>query len=65
MDAREGLDQRALAGAVVAHERDDLARVHREGRTAQGAHPAEALDDVARLEQRLGHQAPTSSTAPA
>ena len=56
----ERLDERRLAGAVVADERDDLARVDGEVRAAQRLHVAEALDDPARLEQRLvvAHQVP-------
>ena len=55
LDAGQALHERALAGAVVADERDDLARVHGEVRAAQRAHAAEALDDAAGLEQGLGH----------
>ena len=57
LDARQALHERALAGAVVADERDDLARVDGEVRAAQRAHAAEPLDDAAGLEQGLGHQA--------
>src|SRR5919199_1260374 len=49
------LDQRALARAVVADERHDLGRVHREARAAQRLHAAEALVDAAGLQQRLRH----------
>src|SRR5207247_5404222 len=54
---RQDLDQGALAGAVVADEGGDLARVDREVSTRQGADHAVALDDAACLQQRLAHLA--------
>src|SRR3954470_23726921 len=61
--AGQRLDQRRLAGAVVADERDDLAGVDGEARAAQGADAAEAFDDVLGFEQGLGHQAGSFSMA--
>src|SRR3954463_618003 len=55
LHAGERLDERRLAGAVVAAERHDLGRVDGEARAAQRADAPEALDEAARLEQRLGH----------
>src|SRR4051794_30594020 len=55
LDAGERLDERRLAGAVVADERHDLGRVDGEARAAQRADASEALDEAAGLEQRLGH----------
>ena len=50
----EDLDERALAGAVGAHERVDLAGTNRQGRRSQGDHGAVRLRDVRRLEQEVG-----------
>ena len=50
---RDALDQRRLAGAVVADERHDLAGVHLEVDVRQRLHGAEALRDAAQLEDRL------------
>src|SRR3954466_1668707 len=55
LHAGERLDERRLAGAVVAAERHDLGRVDGEARAAQRADAPEALDEAAGLEQRLGH----------
>src|SRR4051812_13714873 len=55
LHAGERLDERRLAGAVVAAERHDLSRVDGEARAAQRADAPEALDEAAGLEQRLGH----------
>jgi hypothetical protein len=46
-DARDDLDQRGLAGTVVADQRHDLARVRLEIDLAQRLHRAEALADAA------------------
>ena len=48
----DGLDQRRLAGAVVADERRDLARRDLEVDVGQRPHRAERLGDPAQLEQR-------------
>ena len=61
--AGQRLDQRRLAGAVVADERDDLVGVDGEARAAQRADAAEALDDLLGFEQGLGHQAGSFSMA--
>ena len=63
VDAGQRLDQRRLAGAVVADERDDLVGVDGEARAAQRADAAEALDDLLGFEQGLGHQAGSFSMA--
>src|SRR3954452_1462855 len=59
-DPRHALDESALAGAVVANERDDLAGVQREVRAPQRADSAEALVQLACLQQWLGHYVPPS-----
>ena len=51
MRPRDGLDQRRLARAVVADERDDLACVQLEVDVRERLHRAEALGDAAQLEQ--------------
>ena len=51
-DAAEDLDQRALAGAVLADQRVDLAEVGGERRVAQRPHAAERLRDAGRLDRR-------------
>ena len=50
VDARHALDQRRLAGAVVADEGGDLAGTHREVDLVQHLHRAEALVDPAQLQ---------------
>ena len=50
----DGLDERRLAGAVVADEGDDLAGVDVEVDAVERLHRAEALADAAQLEQRTG-----------
>src|SRR4051812_35898126 len=57
---RHALDESALAGAVVANERDDLPGVQREVRAPQRADSAEALVQLACLQQWLGHYVPPS-----
>ena len=49
MHAVQDLDQRRLAGAVLAEERVDLAGAHRDVDAAQRRHAAEALGDAADL----------------
>ncbi len=51
----EHLDERALAGAVGAHERVDLAGANRQRGITQGRHRPVALHRAARVEQELGH----------
>ena len=51
---RECLDQRRLAGAVVADDREDLVRVQLEVGPVQRHDVAVALDESARLEDRPG-----------
>ena len=53
--ARQRLDQGALAGAVVADERDDLARVDGEVGAVQRLDLAVVLGQAAGLQQWLGH----------
>ena len=53
MHADERLDERALAGAVVADQRDDLLRVDREVRAAQRLHAPERLHHAPGLENRF------------
>src|SRR4051812_33614256 len=53
VDAREDLHQRALARAVVADQRGDLAGVGIEVHAAKGLHMPKTLDDPARPEDRL------------
>ena len=55
VDAGDALDQRRLAGAVVAEEAHHLAGVDVEAERADGGEAAEALGDVADGEDRLGH----------
>ena len=50
----DDLDQRRLAGAVVAEERHHLAGGHGEGHSAQRLDRAEALADLGELEERQG-----------
>ena len=59
---REDLHERALPGAVRAHERVNLARTNTQRRRSQGDHSAVRLRDVRRLEQEVrgrdGHVLP-------
>src|SRR5439155_26527060 len=50
---RERLDQRRLAGAVVADHGEDLVRVQVEVGPGEGGHVPVALDEPARLKDRL------------
>ena len=50
----DALDQRGLAGTVVAHERDHLARVDVEVDERQRLHRSEALGDAAQLRGSVG-----------
>src|SRR5207237_5939402 len=52
VDARDDLDQRRLAGAVVADDRVHLVGAEREVGVAEGIHATEVLLDPARLEER-------------
>ena len=52
MDAREDLDQRGLAGAVVAEQAEHLARADLERDVGEHVGGAERLVDVGQLEQR-------------
>ena len=49
------LDECALAGAVVADERDDLIGIDVEVAAAKGLDVAVVLDDATRLQQWFGH----------
>jgi hypothetical protein len=51
VDAGDALDQRRLAGAVVADERHHLAVAHLEVDVGQRLHGAERLGDSAELEK--------------
>jgi hypothetical protein len=53
--ARKGLDQGALARAVVADQRHDLAGICGEAGVVKRQHAAVALDQAARFEQWLSH----------
>ena len=55
MHAREHLDQRRLAGAVVAEEAEHLARVDLERDVVEDVDRAEGLVDVPEFEDRGGH----------
>ena len=50
--AGEHLDQRGLAGAVLAEQAVHLARAHRQVDAVERAHAGELLDDAAHLQQR-------------
>ena len=52
MGAREGADERGLAGAVAADEADDLAGVQVDGHVLDGVDAAERDADVAHLDER-------------
>jgi len=52
VDARDGLDERGLPGAVVAHEPDDLAGLHLEVDVVQRLHGPEPLAHPLQLQQR-------------
>ena len=52
VDAAEDLDQRRLAGAVLADEPEHLARLDRERDVVQRAHAGELLADPAKLDDR-------------
>jgi hypothetical protein len=51
MSAGDALDERRLAGAVVADERHHLSRPHLEVDVVQRLHRAERLRDVLQLEK--------------
>ena len=53
-DARENLDERALARAVGAHQRMDLAARYAQRRRSERNDRAESLRQIADLEQRRG-----------
>ena len=50
--AAQNLHQRGFARGVVAHKTQDLPRIERKVNAAQGMHRAEALVDVAHLNDR-------------
>ena len=52
VDAGDVLDQRRFAGAVVADQRQHLARLEREISSRERAHRPEALVKTGNLEQR-------------
>src|SRR5262249_38874074 len=60
--AVQHVHQRALAGAVLAEQRLDLARLHHEVDAVVGHQPAEALGDAAKLE--LHRQPPSITPVP-
>ena len=62
-DAGENLQQRRLAGAVLAHERVRFAFAHGEADAAQGPDGAERFADVTELEGRLGRHARENHTS--
>ena len=51
----EALDQRGLAGAVVADQRGDLSGIDVEVDVVEDVHGAEALVELAGREDRFGH----------
>ena len=51
--ARQHLDQRGLAGSVLAEEAVHLARSYDEIDTVEGTHARDLLDDAAHLEQGM------------
>ena len=53
--AAEDAHQRRLAGAVLAHQRDDFARCHREIDVVERDHAGIGLADVDQFEKRLWH----------
>ena len=57
--ARQHLDQRRLAGAVVAEEADDLALADGEGNVLERAHAAVIFGDVLHADQVVGHAQPS------
>ena len=61
MHADQRLDERALAGPVVAHQRDDLLRVDGEVRAAQRLHAPERLHDSPGLQNRFRRHDPRLS----
>src|SRR5581483_6952859 len=65
VDAGDALDERGLAGAVVADERHHLAGLDLEVDRVQRLHGAERLGDVAELEKWGGaHVVEVTSEAP-
>jgi hypothetical protein len=50
--AGNDLDQRRLAGAVIAHQSDDFAGLEIERDIVERMNGAEMLDDVSKLENR-------------
>ena len=62
--ARDDLHQRRLAGAVVAHEADDLAGLDREIDVGQGADGAEFLPDILQDEERHVSSLPIIQNGP-
>ncbi len=60
--AGQDLDQRGLAGAVLAEQAVHLARAYDEVDTVEGAYARELLDDAAHLEQGLWHGGDASHT---
>ena len=56
IDAGQDLDQGRLAGAVLADQGRDLARVELEAHAVQRLHARERLADAGKLEDRLGHR---------
>ena len=65
VDAGQNLHQRALARAVLAHERMDLAGEKREVDIREGLDGAESLGDSCQFENRraLAHLLPTRRTS--
>ncbi|MNU05276.1 hypothetical protein D3C72_2500140 [compost metagenome] len=55
MHARNHIDQRRFAGAVVTDQGDDLARLDREAEILDGDDAAKALADIVEGQDRLGH----------
>src|SRR5262249_19060921 len=60
VDARERVEQRALAGAVGADDREQLATLDLEADAGERGHGAEAQGQVVDAEQGLRHHAVTS-----
>ena len=62
-DAVDHLDQRRLAGAVLAQQRVDLLGADGERHVVVGDHAGKALGDALQLEQRPGHRRPSSDAS--
>ena len=60
LDPADDLHQRGLAGAVLAQQRDDFARVHLEAHAAQRVHAGEPLVDRPELAGAVRRASPAA-----